>query len=776
MKRFGFVLLVLLLTTSIEAKGIARKQLFDAQWQFALNDSTQWRTVNLPHDWSIEGDFDKDAPAGNDGGYLPTGKGWYKKTFTLGKDYKNKQVRFYFEGVYMNSEVYVNGKRAGGHPYGYSSFFVDATPYIIIGKNEVEVRVDNSKQKNCRWYSGSGIYRHVWLLTTDKLHFDEWGVYIRANQEEDNTWQMCIDAPYTDEVQKGMKPQIKHTLCDAQGNIIATTEGVNMSQTMTVKAPRLWSPTSPTLYTVKSQLIVDGKVIDEVTNVTGFRTIAYDAEKGFRLNGKSMVLNGGCIHHDNGILGAAAYDRAEYRKVILMKEAGFNAVRTSHNHPSETFLKACDELGLLVIDEAFDGWREQKNPYDYHLLIDQWWEEDLKALVARDRNHPSIFCWSIGNEVIERKKIEVVKTAHNMATFCRQWDEGRRPVTSALCAWDRDWDIYDPLAAEHDIVGYNYMIMMSESDHRRVPQRVMMQTESYPRDAWRNYRQVMDHSYVIGDFVWTAIDYIGESGIGRWWYDGDTPGEFYQRPMFPWHAAYCGDIDLTGLRKPISHYRSMLYNRDGEQLYMAVREPDGYVGKVHESQWSTWPTFECWNWKGHEGKNVDVEVYAHYPNVRLYLNDQLIGEKAVAENKATFTLAYQPGTLRAVGVENGQEKESVTLKTANEAKSVRLTADRQQVKADGQDLVYITVELLDENGVKNPVANNLLTATVKGAGTIVGFGNADSKDLDGYTDNTHQAWKGRALLVVKSTNKAGKIEVVVGGDGLKSGKVVIRGK
>ena len=777
MKKFVFIFTAMvLMATSVNAKGIERKQLFDFNWQFALNDSTQWRAVNLPHDWSIEGVFDKDAPAGNDGGYLPTGKGWYRKTFTLGKEYSNKAIRLYFEGVYMNSDVYVNGKRAGGHPYGYSAFFVDVTPYIIIGKNEVVVRVDNSQQKNCRWYSGSGIYRHVWLMTTEKLHFDEWGIYIRANQEEGGEWQMCIDAPYVDEAQTGVKPEIRNTLYDAQGNVVATSNDGRVSQTLTVKNPRLWSPENPYLYHVTTQMIVNGKVTDEVTTTTGFRTIAYDSQNGFRLNGKQVLLNGGCIHHDNGVLGAAAYDRAEYRKAWLLKEGGFNAVRTSHNHPSEKFLQACDEVGLLVIDEAFDGWREQKNTYDYHTLIDQWWKEDLKALVARDRNHPSVFCWSIGNEVIERKKIEVVKTAHQLATFCRQLDEGRRPVTSALCAWDRDWDIYDPLAAEHDIVGYNYMIMMSERDHERVPQRVMMQTESYPRDAWRNYRKVKDFPYVIGDFVWTAIDYLGESGIGRWWYDGDTPGEFYQRPMFPWHAAYCGDIDLTGLRKPISHYRSMLYNEEGEHLYMAVREPDGYVGKVHESQWSTWPTFECWNWKGHEGKNIDVEVYAHYPNVRLYLNDQLVGEKAVAENKATFTLAYQPGTLRAVGVENGQEKESVTLKTANEAKSIRLTADHQQLKADGQDLAYITVELLDENGVKNPVANNLLTATVKGAGTLVGFGNADVKDLDGYTDNTHRAWKGRALLVVRSTNKAGKIDVTVSGDGLKTQQLQIKSK
>ena len=717
-------------------KQIVRKQLLDANWQFS-NDSSQWRRVDLPHDWSIEGAFDKDAPAGNDGGYLPTGKGWYRKALTLGKEYKGKKLRLYFEGVYMNSEVYVNGRKAGGHPYGYSSFFVDITPYVKVGANEIEVLVDNSKQKNCRWYSGSGIYRHVWLMTTNKQYIDEWSVSVTT-------------------------PDI-HTV-----NILAEVVMENgkrnpISKTLHIAEPRLWSPDDPFLY--HTTLEAEGDILP-ITY--GIRTIDYSAEKGLLLNGKSIVLNGGCVHHDNGILGAAAYDAAEYRKVRLLKDAGFNAVRTSHNLPSETFLRACDELGLLVIDEAFDGWREKKNDHDYSTLIDQWWQEDLKSMVLRDRNHPSIFCWSIGNEVIERKKLEVVRTAHQMAALCRKLDDQHRPVTSALASWDDDWDIYDPLAAEHDIVGYNYMIHKSEGDHERVPGRVMMQTESYPRDAWKNYRKVTDYPYIIGDFVWTAIDYIGESGIGRWYYDGDVAGEHWERPLFPWHAAYCGDIDLTGLRKPISHYRSMLWNKDGEHLYMAVREPDGYIGKVRTTLWGTWPTFESWNWPGHEGKTIEVEVYSHYPRVRLYHNDRLIDEKPVAECKAVFSLPYQPGTLRAEGLQegDGDEKESVSLQTAGEAKTIRLTADNTHLRAD--DLAFVTVELLDANGIVNPIADNLLTASVKGPATIVAFGNADIKDCDYYTDTTHKAWKGRALLVVRNTGGKGRVSVTVQGKGLQS--------
>ena len=740
-------------------QGITRKHLFDTDWQFSV-DSTKWRQVNLPHDWSIEGDFDKDAPASNDGAYLPTGKGWYRKQFIIDNSQFiiDKKLRLYFEGVYMNAEVYVNGRqteshqaslngrgakdegkasgeKAGGHPYGYSSFFVDVTPYVKVGQNTVEVRVDNSQQKNCRWYSGSGIYRHVWLLTTPKRYIDEWSVSV-------------------------VTPDIHHVEINAE---VVMEDGSRkpISKRIDVEQPRLWSPEDPYLY--HTTIEAEG---DVVPVTYGIRTIEYSAEKGLLLNGKPIVLNGGCVHHDNGILGASAFDAAEYRRVRLLKEAGFNAIRTSHNPPSETFLRACDELGLLVIDEAFDGWRDKKNDYDYSTLIDQWWQEDIKAMVLRDRNHPCVFCWSTGNEVIERKKIEVVKTAHNLNTLCRQLDPQKRPVTSALCAWDPEWDIYDPLAAEHDIVGYNYMIHKSQSDHERVPNRVMVQTESYSRDTWRNYRKVQDEPWVIGDFVWTAIDYLGESGIGRSYYEGEPSGEHWQGPMFPNHAAYCGDIDLTGQRKPISHYRSMLWNKEGEQLYMAVREPDDYLGKIHTTMWSVWPTYESWTWPGHEGKNIDVEVYSHKPNVRLYLNDQLVGEKEVAQGMATFTLPYQPGVIRA---EAGEEK--VSLQTADEAKAIRLTADRTTLKADGQDLAFITVELTDAQGILNPLAANELTATVTGSATLIGFGNADIKDCDRYTDNTHKAWKGRALLVVRSTGKKGKATIAIQGKGLKPARV-----
>ena len=703
-----YALLVLCLSVSASSG----KQLFNDSWRFHLGDITgaqnevfddgTWRELTLPHDWSIEGCFDKDAPAGNDGGYLPTGIGWYRKTFELPRAIEGRKYQLYFEGIYMNSEVYVNGQRAGGHPYGYSSFFVDITSYVKTGKNTVAVRVDNSQQKNCRWYTGSGIYRNVWLTESGWVHIANWGIQVTTPD---------------------LHTAVVKTDIENETDERKTLEVV--THTLALSDAKPWSPDTPNLYTARITVTEEGKTVDCKEERFGFRTLAYSAVRGFLLNGKAILLNGGCLHHDNGILGAAAYDRAEWRKAELMKQAGFNAVRTSHNLPSETFLHACDELGLLVIDEAFDGWRDAKNTYDYHTLFDEWWARDIMAMILRDRNHPSIFCWSIGNEVIERKKLEVVTTARKLAGLCRKLDP-TRPVTSALAAWDNDWEIYDPLAEAHDIVGYNYMIHKSESDHRRVPSRIMMQTESYPNDAWKNFRKVKDHAYIIGDFVWTAVDYIGESGIGRWYYEG------------------------------------MLWNDAGdEHLYIAVKEPDGYKGKIQTTQWGTWPTFVSWNWEGHEGKPIEVEVYSHYPMVRLYLNDQLIEEKPVAEMKAVFSLAYTPGVLKAEGIRNGEVMETQVLHTAGKPAALRLTVDRSELDADGQDISFIVIEAIDAEGQSVPVADNQLEVSVKGAATLLALGNADIKDEDPYFDFTHHLWKGRALLVVRSNGKRGKASVQV---------------
>ncbi|MXN90904.1 DUF4982 domain-containing protein [Flavobacterium sp. Sd200] len=800
MNRIKYVILLALTLVSanlLYAQSSGRKTNFDFDWKFKLGDypdaqqqnfdDSGWRSLSVPHDWSIEGNFDAKHPMGNDGGYLPAGIGWYRKTFTVEPSQKDKKLSLYFEGVYMNAEVFVNGTSLGIRPYGYSSFYYDVTPYIKIGqKNTVAVRVDNSQQKNCRWYSGSGIYRHVWLISTNPVHVAPWGVAITTPQAEKKEATVSIKVNLQNETAGAQKVQVAVRLYDKNNKLVGKTQTVSdiaastKQQTefsVAVKSPNLWSPDTPNLYRAVVQVLNGTTVIDEVAIPFGIKKAEYSAEKVFVLNGHPTLINGGCVHHDNGPLGAAAYDRAEFKKVELLKEAGFNAIRTSHNPPSEAFLQACDELGLMVIDESFDGWREKKNTYDYSLYIDKWWQEDIRALVERDRNHPSIIMWSIGNEIIERKSLDALQTAFKFANLVRKIDPSR-PVTSAMTTWDKEWEIFDPLFALHDIGGYNYQMHKAASDHERVPSRIIVQTESYPREAFKNWTAVNDNPYIIGDFVWTAMDYLGESGIGRYYYEGDPKGEHWERDLFPWHGAYCGDVDLIGWRKPISHYRSMLYN-DSEKLYLAVKEPNGYYGEIKETLWSVWPTWKSWNWPGHEGKSIDVEVYSKYPSVRLYQDGKLVDEKPTTRNeefKAVFSIPYQSGQLKAVGVVNGKEVENTVLKSAGQSSQIKLTADRTVLKANGQDLSYITVTLTDAEGNIQPNAENDLTFEINGAGTIVGTANANLKDTDSYVSAKRKAWKGQALVIVKTTQYKGDIELTVTSPTIKTAKVTLSSK
>ena len=798
-------LMTLLMASALATAGAqTRKTLIDSDWRFSkgeLNegaeradyDDSEWRRVDLPHDWSIEGVPSADEPSGNDGGYRPTGKGWYRKVLDLtktGDNGGNRRWSLYFEGVYMDAEVFVNGKSLGVHHYGYSSFIHDITDHIIPnGKNTIAVSVDNSKQKNSRWYTGSGIYRHVWLICTADVHFRHWGTFITTPEVGNDKAKVAIATEVSNEGASEREISVTATIVDNKGKEVGkgsknvrlkSGETVNVKQHVSIGSPQLWSPESPTMYKAKLSISEGGRTIDATEEKFGIRTIAYSAESGFILNGEKVELNGGCIHHDNGIMGAAAFDRAEVRKVEMMKAAGFNAVRTSHNHPSEAFLHACDSIGLLVIDEAFDGWRSAKTKYDYSTLIDKHWQEDIAALVLRDRNHPSIFCWSVGNEVIERKEIQVVTTARKLAGLCRRLDP-TRPVTSALCAWDSDWEIYDPLAEAFEIVGYNYMIHKHKTDHERVPERIMFQTESYPREAYRNWEYSHDHDYIIGDFVWTSVDYLGESSIGRWYYKGESEGEHYSRDQFPWNAAYCGDIDMTGQRKPISYYRDLLWNVD-RPLYLSVKEPNGYYGQIRETQWSVWPTFESWTWPGHEGKDIDVEIYSRSPKVRLYLNDKVIAERPTTrkeEYKAVIRVKYEPGILRAEAIdENGNVIERLNngkneLRTAGKPYAIRASADRTRIKADGQDLSFVTVEIVDKNGTVCPNESTELTFKLTGKAKLIAAGNGDIKELGSTVDNKHNAWKGRAISVIRSSSQKGKATLTVSAPGLKPAKVNI---
>ena len=752
----------------VTASAQTKSQLFDFGWQFTHNGTTQ--TVDLPHDWDIfEGPNSGQGTTGTGGGWFEAGKGEYRKEFRVESlELRDKLVKLHFEGVYQKAEVYVNGQRAGQHHYGYTPFTVDVTPYINKDKkqaNEVVVKVDNSQQPNCRWYSGSGIYRHVWLETMPALHIAENGVFVTTPEVSADKARVQVDVTVQNESQADRNATV--VVGGAQLMVaVKAGESKTVTTTLFVNNPRLWSPESPTLYEAKVELKEAGNVIDNATARYGIRSFSFDAENGFVINGQKVLINGACVHHDDGVLGARAFDDAEIRKVRQMKEAGFNLIRTSHNPTTRAFLDACDSIGMLVIDEAFDGWRTQKNPYDYSTVIDSCFRQDIHAMVLRDRNHPSVISWSIGNEVIERKDIRVVYTARQMKKAIHELDT-TRPVTEALCAWDRDWEIYDPHAEVLDVAGYNYMIFKHASDHQRDPKRVIWQTESYPRDAFRNWAVSYDFPYVVGDIVWTGLDYLGESGIGRNYYKGEREGESWIEGGQPeWHGAPCGDVDITGWRKPISHYREMLWNLTpnpspkGEgSIYLCAKEPNGYHGEIKTTMWSVWPTWESWTWPSWEGKPVEVEVYTHQPEVKLYLNDQLIGTKQVSrdtEFKAVFSVPYKAGTLRA---EAGGE--SVTMKTAGEPARLRLTPDRTVMTADGQSLTFVTVEVLDKQGTLVPEAAIDCEATVKGAGKLLAFASADLKDTEPYTSSHVKTWKGRALLVVRSTQKGGSVNVSI---------------
>lgn len=779
----------------IQENSFDNKQLFDYDWKFTLGDypaasnpdfnDSLWRSLDLPHDWSIEQAPDPSEASGNDGGYFPTGTAWYRKNFYIPAEWLGKTISLCFEGVYMNSEVFINGHSLGIHPYGYTSFIYELTTYLNYGQNNViSVRVDNATQKNCRWYSGSGIYRHVLLYINNPVHIDPWGVFITSGSISDKKAIVELSTRIKNKSDSAQKIRLSSVLKDKNDRIagknnktilVPANEEIEIIQQIKVKNPQLWSPSSPQLYTAEISLFQKDKQLHKSSNIFGIRSIQYSSEEGFKLNGQSILLNGGCVHHDHGCLGAASYDRAEERKVELLKAAGFNAVRTSHNPFSPAFYEACDRLGLMVIGEAFDGWRTAKTAHDYANYFDEWSQKDLESMVLRDRNHPSIILWSTGNEIIERTEPQAVETAKRLADIVRKLDP-TRPVTSALTTWGQGWTIFDPLFAEHDIGGYNYQIHSAESDHERVPSRIMLQTESYPKDAFYCWNMVRQHPYIIGDFVWTAMDYLGESGIGGYYYPGEEAVDHWVNDRYPWHGAYCGDIDLCGRRKPVSHYRSMLWNNT-DSLYMAVYEPNPADGAIRLTGWAVRPCRASWTWPGHENKIIDVVVYSKYDKVRLYLNDELMGEKPCGfdqEFKAVFSIPYQQGIIKACGVRGTEEQAVCSLQTAGPAAKIRLIADRIKLKSNGQDLAFISVEITDEQGIVRSDADHCLHFMIEGAGSVAGLGNANLKDSESYQAASRKAFQGYALAVIKSKRQAGPVQLTVSSPGLQTATVSLQ--
>ena len=724
--------------------------LFDQDWKFLLGDpagaeavsfdTAAWRTLDLPHDWSIEGKMNPQSVEDGSGGYRDGGVAWYRRAFAVPASWNGKRVGIEFEGVYMNATVYINGTQLGAHPYGYTTFSYDLTPHLKPGPNNVlAVRVDQTK-RNSRWYSGAGIYRRVWLNVTTPVRVAPWGV--------------CVATP---------------EVSAARAKVSVKTRIANSSAAPAKVA-------SPRLYRAVTRVLQDGKPIDEVATPFGVRSLEWSAEKGFLLNGKAVKMTGGCVHHDNGPLGAAAFDRAEERRVQLLKQSGFNAIRTSHNPPSPAFLDACDRLGMLVMDEAFDCWSRGKNPFDYNVSFKDWWQRDIDAMVLRDRNHPSVVIWSIGNEIPERAEPLGAQEAKMIADYLRGLDR-TRPITSALNTASGPWSNTDGFYSALDLGGYNYNLENYAADHKRVPGRLMACTESFPQQTFNYWALVNDFPYIAGDFVWTAIDYLGESGLGRWYYHDpkDRTPEAYGAP-YPCHGADCGDIDICGNRKANAHYRNIVWNR-GEKLFLGVRQPAPEGREVRASRWGVYPVFESWSWPGMEGKPIGVEIYSRADTVRLYLNGKPIAQQHTtrAERfKANFTVPYAPGVLKAVALEGGKPVAEAVLRTAGEPAQIRLTADRTQLRANGQDLAFVTVEAVDANGHPHPNAGHQIAFTLKGPGSIAAVGSGDMFSEEPYQGNQRKLFHGKALVVVRTSRTAGALTLTASAPGLKEAATLFR--
>ncbi len=769
--------------------------LFDDGWKFYKGailggqnvdwNDLNWRTIDLPHDWSIEdlpgtnSPFNADAISQVSGGFTTGGTGWYRKKFFVPAGDSNKVFHIKFDGVYMNSDVWLNGNYLGNHPYGYTEFYYNITSQIKFDQeNIIAVEVKN-EGVNSRWYSGSGIYRHVWLQTMNTLYVVQNETFVTTKILSSTNSNINITAGLFNQSKQASNNSVQVKIIDDKGNEVSKhtsaykITGYNyqsVKDSVQIKNPKLWSIENPVLYTAIIEVYQNNNLIDKHETKFGIRSIAVDAIKGFQLNTQSIKLKGACFHNDNGPIGSREYDRAEIRKVELLKASGFNAIRCSHNPPSTAFLNACDSLGMFVMDEAFDCWHYGKNPYDYHLYFKDWWQSDVCSMVTRDRNHPSVIMWSIGNEIPERESPEGDTTAVILAHYIRSLDS-TRPITSAFNSVDENADTY---FAALDVAGYNYNLNKYVSDHQRKPNRVMVCTESYPLKAFDYWMGVEDNAWVIGDFVWTGWDYIGEASIGWRGYNQD-------KTFYPWNLAYCGDIDICGWKRPQSYYRDVLWKENQLSVFVKPPQPSFSIN-VKKEDWSIWNWDDVvadWSWKGYEDSMLEVNVYSSCNEVELLLNGKSLGRKQTNRSTkfiAVYNVPYKAGELKAIGYSTGKKVSELILKTADEPAQIKLSADRDTINADNEDLCYVTVELLDDKGIRNPKAENLIYFTIEGEGTIVGVGNSNPVSLESYQLPQRKAWQGRCMVVIKSIHKTGNIILKASSNGLKNAQTSIQSK
>ncbi len=782
-----------------------RVRAFNDDWRFHRGDTqgaeaidfddSSWRTLDVPHDWSIEdlpvvadetggaiwtdgtnpmhtGPFDMYASEGQiSTGWTVGGIGWYRKTFNGPEVPGGCKAELRFEGVYMNCDVWLNGVHLGVHPYGYTEFSFDVTAHLRDGRNTLALKVNNTG-RNSRWYSGSGIFRKVWLAVAGELRIPAHGVFVTIPELTSEAARVNVEAIVENCAAVALQADVRARILDNTGAVVgegqspltvAAVGHVTATCSIQLRSPRLWSPSNPYLYRLEVVIEGDRRLADAAVVPVGIRKVEIDAVHGLRINGESLKLHGGCVHHDNGPLGSACIPRAEERRVEILKQNGYNAIRTCHNPPSRDFLDACDRFGMLVIDEAFDCWEAgNKNPEDYHLYFTEWWQRDLESMILRDRNHPSVILWSIGNEINERAEPHGVEIGKALADRAHKLDPTRK-VTAAIChAWDhpnQTWEDMQPAFSYLDVGGYNYQWTEYEKDHAKYPERIMAGTESFPNQAFQNWRAVENNPFVIGDFVWTAIDYLGESGIGHASIKNGPGGDVFS-PPYPWFNSYCGDIDLIGNKKPQSYFRDVVWRLSKVEMAVQRPVPDRYT--EHVSRWGWSDELRSWTWPGFEGHPIKVRAYTRAQHVKLMLNGKEVGSKDLTEADALtaeFTVPYAPGELKGVAYENGQEIGNVTFKTVGKAHKLALKPDRSKLNASRDDLGFVMVQVLDEQGSAVPDAVVPVTFAVSGEAEIAAVGSANPKDVASFRQPRRDTFHGTCLLIVRPTGKPGIIEV-----------------
>lgn len=787
-----------------------RFQAFDLGWRFHRGqltgaeapelDDGHWRKLDLPHDWSIEdlppaagkasdivGPFDKQAAGGRSTGFTVGGEGWYRKRFRIA-DSRPGRVELFFEGIYMDSDVWLNGHHLALHHNGYTPFFVDLTPYLLInGDNVLAVRVRNLG-RNSRWYSGSGIYRHVWLgVWPEHARIAPWGVGVSTRSIENDKADIQIETRLEDVAAGHM---LTSRIRDARGETVweASTPARGLTrQEAGIHGPLLWSAKKPNLYMLETELSHEGTLLDRIETPFGVRVVAFDAKQGMTVNGVPTKLRGGCIHHAHGILGAATFDGAEERKVALLKARGFNAVRPSHNLFSPAFLMACDRQGMMVICETFDAWHEGKLSDDFHIFFEHDWKTDLSSIVLSARNHPSVIMWSIGNEIPGRNDPRGVEIQWRLANEVHRLDP-TRPVTAAINGFPGHQVIPSEESARAgtagvpdrastvflDLIGYNYKLSNYEADHVRYPQRIFLGTESFPRDVFSIWDLMEKSPWLIGDFVWTAMDYLGEAGIGG---SVDVPQADATSGVasfgaWPWVNSFCGDIDLTGQQKAPSYARDVAWGVS--LLEMVVQHPVS-EGEVEIPRIWGWPDeLQSWSWAGAEGKLLKVRVYTAGDRVELYLNGRRVDARPVTAKdlkKVEFEVPYVPGVLEAVAFHDSREIARRKLETVGRAAAVHVGIEPFGGGAGRGDVHFVAIEMVDAKGRLLPDLAAEVELSVSGAAELIAFGSANPRAVGSFQSARTKTWRGRALAVLRGVGRPGGVVIQANSKGLKAGMV-----